>query len=24
LFILARTANPQGDVKWIPGGSTPR
>lgn len=21
LFILARTANPQGDVKWVPGGS---
>ena len=21
LFILARTANPDGDVKWIPGGS---
>ena len=20
LFILARTANPQGDVKWVPGG----
>jgi cob(I)alamin adenosyltransferase len=22
LFILARTANPQGDVKWVPGGAT--
>jgi cob(I)alamin adenosyltransferase len=21
LFILARTANPQGDVKWVPGGA---
>jgi cob(I)alamin adenosyltransferase len=21
LFILARTANPDGDVKWVPGGS---
>jgi cob(I)alamin adenosyltransferase len=21
LFILARTANPAGDVKWVPGGS---
>ncbi|HEX8631460.1 MAG TPA: cob(I)yrinic acid a c-diamide adenosyltransferase, partial [Catenuloplanes sp.] len=20
LFILARTANPDGDVKWVPGG----
>ena len=24
LFILARTANPQGDVKWVPGGATTR
>lgn len=23
LFILARTANPEGDVKWVPGGSGP-
>ncbi|GAB1642761.1 cob(I)yrinic acid a,c-diamide adenosyltransferase [Krasilnikovia sp. MM14-A1259] len=22
LFILARTANPDGDVKWVPGGAT--
>ena len=21
LFILARTANPDGDVKWVPGGA---
>jgi cob(I)alamin adenosyltransferase len=21
LFILARTANPNGDVKWVPGGA---
>jgi cob(I)alamin adenosyltransferase len=21
LFILARTANPGGDVKWVPGGA---
>src|SRR5919202_138806 len=24
LFILARTANPQGDVKWVPGGTAAR
>lgn len=24
LFILARVANPDGDVKWVPGGTTPR
>jgi cob(I)alamin adenosyltransferase len=24
LFILARVANPDGDVKWVPGGSAPR
>jgi cob(I)alamin adenosyltransferase len=23
LFILARTANPDGDVKWVPGGERP-
>ena len=23
LFILARTANPDGDVKWVPGGDRP-
>jgi cob(I)alamin adenosyltransferase len=24
LFILARTANPDGDVKWVPGGERPK
>jgi cob(I)alamin adenosyltransferase len=24
LFILARVANPDGDVKWVPGGTSPR